>query len=154
MSKLTENQVAYREKFKDPRWQKCRLKILNRDDWACQLFGDKGSTLHVHHRYYTPKTDPWEYPDRAFVTLCEDCHEVETEFIAESVLLLTQTIKEMFFSGDIIELASAFSFNQFHCPPDVLAHIIRVSFQDEKACEIIKKRFFDDLAEKRKKTDV
>jgi hypothetical protein len=66
---------AYSEKFKDPRWQKKRLEILERDEFTCQLCGDKESTLHVHHWYYEKGKDPWEYPDMALITLCEDCHK-------------------------------------------------------------------------------
>lgn len=31
--------------------------------------------LNVHHNYYTRGKKPWEYPDDALVTLCEDCHK-------------------------------------------------------------------------------
>ena len=31
--------------------------------------------LNVHHRYYVKDKLPWEYPDEALVTLCEDCHK-------------------------------------------------------------------------------
>ena len=39
------------EKYKDPRWQKKRLKILERDKWACQLCDGKEKTLHIHHKF-------------------------------------------------------------------------------------------------------
>lgn len=66
--------VTYSEKLKDPRWQKKRLQILERDKFQCQDCGHKGKTLHVHHKYYIFKKDPWEYPDDLLITLCEDCH--------------------------------------------------------------------------------
>ena len=31
--------------------------------------------LNVHHSYYIRGKKPWEYPDDALVTLCEDCHK-------------------------------------------------------------------------------
>lgn len=31
----------YKEKLKDPRWQKKRLQIFERDDWCCQKCGDE-----------------------------------------------------------------------------------------------------------------
>ena len=31
--------------------------------------------LNVHHKYYMQGLKPWEYPDDALVTLCEDCHK-------------------------------------------------------------------------------
>jgi hypothetical protein len=70
--------ATYSEKLKHPLWQKKRLEILERDKWTCLLCGDKETTLHVHHKKYKPNTDPWNYQDSNFVTLCEHCHyEVE-----------------------------------------------------------------------------
>lgn len=60
----------YAQKLKDPRWQKRRLQILERDHWECQQCFSSESTLHVHHRYYVEAGEPWEYPDSALVTLC------------------------------------------------------------------------------------
>jgi hypothetical protein len=68
----------YYEKLKDPRWQKKRLEILERDKWACRNCGDKDSTLHIHHIFYVPKTEPWEIPNGLLITLCEDCHKAPT----------------------------------------------------------------------------
>lgn len=67
----------YIKKLKDPRWQKKRLAIMNRDNFTCQYCLDTETTLNVHHYYYG-KGDPWEVPDEALITLCEDCHESET----------------------------------------------------------------------------
>ena len=43
----------YAEKFKDPRWQKKRLEILERDDFSCRVCYDASNTLHVHHCFYS-----------------------------------------------------------------------------------------------------
>ena len=70
--------MTYAEKLKDPRWQKKRLEIMQRDEWKCKLCGDGESTLHVHNKDYIKGNDPWEYENINFITLCEDCHyEVE-----------------------------------------------------------------------------
>lgn len=66
----------YLELLKDPRWQKKRLEILQRDDWFCQACRDSESTLHVHHLKYT-SAFPWETPDHLLITLCESCHANE-----------------------------------------------------------------------------
>ena len=66
---------SYSELLKDPRWQKKRLLIMQRDKWTCQDCGWKESTLHVHHKYYIPDKKPWEYPNKALITLCEGCHK-------------------------------------------------------------------------------
>lgn len=31
--------------------------------------------LNVHHKYYMQGLKPWEYPNDALITLCEDCHK-------------------------------------------------------------------------------
>lgn len=68
---------TYSELLKDPRWQRKRLEILQRDNFTCQDCQDSSSPLHVHHRYYVARREPWNYPNSALVTLCNDCHELE-----------------------------------------------------------------------------
>lgn len=65
---------SYSEKLKDPRWQKKRLEILQRDRFACVACLATEKTLHVHHCCYTGKTDPGDYESPLLITLCEDCH--------------------------------------------------------------------------------
>ena len=67
--------MTYAQKMKDPRWQKRRLEILERDNWTCQCCGTTEKTLHVHHHYYLPKQEPWEADDFALTTICEVCHK-------------------------------------------------------------------------------
>lgn len=66
--------MSYSEKLRDPRWQKKRLEIMQRDEFKCQECADTESTLHVHHARYLKHRDPWEYDDALLVTLCEACH--------------------------------------------------------------------------------
>ncbi len=79
---------SYIELLKDPRWQRKRLLILERDGWRCRNFGcgDSTTTLHVHHRRYTGK--PWEAPDEDLVTLCEPCHERTTQLVSSARRLI------------------------------------------------------------------
>lgn len=72
----THPKTSYAEKLRDPRWQKKRLRILERDEWTCQQCYDQESTLHVHHLWY--QGEPWDAPDQALVTLCSECHEEES----------------------------------------------------------------------------
>lgn len=69
-------QKSYSEKLRDPRWQKKRLEIMQRDDFACRLCGDKKSTLHIHHKEYRVGHEPWEYEEENLVTYCETCHSL------------------------------------------------------------------------------
>lgn len=70
--------------YLDPRWQKKRLEILERDEFSCQHCGDKDSTLHVHHTSYAKNlwdneenNTPWGYPSIILITLCDKCHNSE-----------------------------------------------------------------------------
>lgn len=69
--------MEYQEKLKDPRWQKKRLEIFERDKWTCVCCDRKDITLHVHHLFYLPGMNPWEYKDEHLVTYCELCHNSE-----------------------------------------------------------------------------
>lgn len=64
----------YSDLLKDPRWQKKRLEIFNRDKYTCQLCSDKNTTLVVHHKRYIPGHSPWEYKKTDLITYCECCH--------------------------------------------------------------------------------
>ena len=78
--------TKYSEKLKDPRWQKKRLEIFERDGWQCKVCGaglNDGITLNIHHTYYNFKLNPWEYPEKSLLTLCEDCHYGEQEVARE-----------------------------------------------------------------------
>jgi hypothetical protein len=74
----------YRELLKDPRWQKKRLEVLQRDEFTCQCCPDNTSTLHVHHAKYFPGM-PWECPNEYLITLCESCHEAEERMKSENI---------------------------------------------------------------------
>ena len=77
--------MTYKEKLLDPRWQKKRLEILSRDNFACFICGDTKSTLHVHHEDYEYGKDPWDVMDDCFLTtLCADCHS--TQHLAKTPL--------------------------------------------------------------------
>jgi hypothetical protein len=69
--------MSYIDLLKDPRWQKKRLEIFERDNWMCQCCRDKETTLHVHHTKYILGADPWDVPNLFLITLCESCHENE-----------------------------------------------------------------------------
>jgi hypothetical protein len=74
----------YLELLKDPRWQRKRLEIFQRDAWTCQRCGEMTVMLSVHHLCYHPGKDPWESPDEELLTLCEPCHTTETRNLKEA----------------------------------------------------------------------
>lgn len=65
---------SYSEKLRDPRWQKKRLEIMQRDKWTCQFCGDKEANLQIHHIRYIRSMAPWDYENFDLQTLCELCH--------------------------------------------------------------------------------
>ncbi len=81
--------MTYSEKLQDPRWQKTRLKVLERDNFTCICCGETTKQLHVHHCYYVSKRDPWEYHRNTMVTLCFDCHKSVDEPASYSNIVCT-----------------------------------------------------------------
>jgi hypothetical protein len=79
--------MTYSEKLKDPRWQRKRLEILERDGFKCKHCQSEDKTLHVHHKLYRKGKMPWDYEDEVFITLCHECHE-SAEIRKESILLM------------------------------------------------------------------
>jgi hypothetical protein len=88
----------YLQKLKDPRWQKKRLEIFERDEFTCQWCYDSQSTLHVHHIKYTTG-NPWEEENENLITLCEDCHNKE-ELRNNNFKLILDRMKK--YSPDIL----------------------------------------------------
>src|SRR6185369_556137 len=82
---------SYYEKLKDPRWQKVRLEVLQRDSFTCVICSDDKSTLNVHHTYYLKGFNPWEYPSESLKTLCESCHKI----LSDSKKLLDLSVSEL-----------------------------------------------------------
>lgn len=126
---MIKEKSNYYEKLKDPRWQKKRLKILERDKWTCQNPKCRATeeTLNVHHKVYLPKTEPWDIEDRFLITLCENCHKSITEYYPISLNELNQAIKYYFpfvdnlsFLTDIIEFNTDIPSEKFL---QVLLHI-------------------------------
>lgn len=105
---MADKKKVYSEKLRDPRWQKRRLDIFQRDEFSCQICQDTTSTLHVHHRRYIAGREPWENEDRDLVTLCESCHSTEQEAWPESIALLKDAlVARGCFATDVHALACA-----------------------------------------------
>ena len=66
---------TYSEKLRDPRWQKMRLQIMERDQFTCQFCRSTKKTLNIHHKHYDKGAAPWEYDESVLVTCCEECHQ-------------------------------------------------------------------------------
>lgn len=84
------------EYYQDPRWQKKRLEIFDRDKFTCIFCNRKDKTLHAHHLCYLDNLKPWEYENHLIITLCKDCHEAEStkrKHIEKNLLLLFKLLR-------------------------------------------------------------
>lgn len=138
--------MKYAEKFKDPKWQKKRLQILERDGWCCQVCYNADDTLHIHHRWYEKGKDPWEYPDDCLVTLCDGCHEDETQSIRLICGNLTQAVKSKFLSGDIIELVVGFTEMPIVHVPSIQAAALNWFLSSETSMRSLVRLYFESLS--------
>jgi hypothetical protein len=67
--------IEFKDQYSHPEWQKKRLEVLKRDKFLCLLCEVSERTLHVHHRYYKRDKMLWEYDDKCYLTVCDECHE-------------------------------------------------------------------------------
>lgn len=91
----------------NPLWQRKRLKIFERDGWACQRCFDESEQLEVHHLVYKEGIPYWEYQEHELITLCRTCHQYETDNIKKAIDLLAYNVKTSgLLSDEILKLAS------------------------------------------------
>lgn len=101
MKAYSRDRSAYAEKLKDPRWQRKRLSVMERDHWRCRICGDKDTTLNVHHLYY--EGEPWEVPDDALLTVCAPCHEEETATRYQTERRLIKAVRRFGLSNEEVD---------------------------------------------------
>lgn len=93
MARIKTVSTEFQEQIKNPKWQKRRLEIMQRDGFTCQICGDKETTLHVHHLRYIPDRAYWDYEDWELITLCEHCHKEEHD-IERSILDYVKSLRQ------------------------------------------------------------
>ncbi|MEE9374531.1 MAG: hypothetical protein V3V00_15860 [Saprospiraceae bacterium] len=96
------------EQYKDPKWQKKRLEILERDGWKCKNCLSKEKTLHVHHISYDYNKKVWDYHNCRLVSLCDDCHKREHLFMKDAYKNLEIALElKNYIALDIVKLVCA-----------------------------------------------
>ncbi len=80
----------YAKQLQNPLWQKKRLEIMQRDDFACKMCHDDETMIQVHHTAYKKDLAPWEYGDSELITLCKDCHFEVTRLMKEEDVLFEE----------------------------------------------------------------
>jgi hypothetical protein len=137
--------MTYSEKLRDPRWQKKRLEIFQRDEWRCQGCGDSESTLHIHHRRYIQGREPWDYEDKLLLTLCEECHEEEKVYRPDIECDLIEVLKEKFLSDDILSILHGFYISEFVDSPGFMASAIGWTLVNNEAQKALVERYLEYL---------
>lgn len=140
----------YREYFKDPRWQKKRLEILNRDEFMCQRCYGTETELHIHHRLYKQNKKPWEYDNDLLLTLCKDCHANE-KTMKTSICALSETMKKKFLSAEVTDLAIAFFSAELQHLPDVFMSALTKTIEDKGLQEKMLNNYFNHISKRQKK---
>lgn len=98
--------LTYSEKLKNPKWQRKRLEIFQRDNWACVNCESTTECLRVHHKKYIYGNDPWDYDNSFLETLCHKCHEKEHEITPEPIAtILTKIEYENLYKEELPVLA-------------------------------------------------
>lgn len=137
----------YGELLKDPRWQKKRLEILERDGWMCQQCFNETNTLHVHHWAYS-EGPPWETDNIDLATLCEPCHEYETQHRKQYEKdLLTLLRRQGFPADSIFNLMHGFS--SLPHIPSVVADVIEYTLTHRDVWKRLEDDYFKFLKEGR-----
>lgn len=97
----------YSDYLKDPRWQKLRLLVMQRDNFTCTLCGDNRTTLNVHHEAYNGK--PWNISIDLLKTTCMHCHSVIHELepipvdsVTKNISLISKCWEVVAFCGGAI----------------------------------------------------
>jgi len=147
--------MTYSEKLKDPRWQKKRLEILERDDWTCRWCFDSESTLHIHHVKYKKGSNPWEYSNDDLITICEDCHTSEHEYRQEAENNLINELKK--YNHSIVTEVMILLHSIEECCPfpfEVILTMIEKTLLNKKTSEIFYENFFEYISNKKIKSDI
>lgn len=144
-------QSKYSEKLRDPRWQKKRLEVMQRDQFTCQRCSNNESTLNVHHKYYKAGADPWEYELDSLVTLCESCHEFEAAAMSSAGERLKEAlIAGGFLGDDSFAIARGLANWKPQLHREVDASMIEFALSDPAMCASIHDAYFEHLDESRR----
>ena len=124
--------MKYKEKLKNPKWQKKRLRIMERDSFTCACCASRKNTLNVHHLYYLSNTDPWDYPDEALLTLCEECHQREEKMMPVELIKLNMAIKNSCVPSWIVKILVNTFIPYIDKPEEAKRFIVDMNIESNK----------------------
>lgn len=102
--------LFFMSKTADPKWQRRRLQVMERDNWTCQRCGNTSEQLEVHHLVYVHKAKYHEYLDHELITLCRECHQYETENIGPAITMLNYNVRTSGMLSDEIAMLADYHF--------------------------------------------
>ena len=133
--KKTGSTTEFFAQYKDPRWQKKRLEILERDKFTCLNCLSADKELHVHHLKYQKNTPVWSVDDCFLVTLCTECHDhihkLKTDWEGylteayQSILFLDVGEEREVLSDAFKAVRKAVKYISYGCNQDSLSFITR-----------------------------
>lgn len=132
--------TSYSEKLKDPRWQKKRLEIMERDSWTCQLCYAEDRPLHVHHKKYEYGKNPWDIDSAYLLTLCDNCHAIETKDYTQNINELIDILRQTLSSKGLYALVNAFGNTNFSYSADLYAEVVDDVFHSDYLEEIVQRK--------------
>lgn len=132
---------VYSEKLKSPKWQKKRLKIMERDNFTCRICGNKDETLNVHHICYDGG-EPWDTDDELLITLCETCHNNEhnNDHVYRGILDMRNNGITAFEIKTIASIMAGF----INAEPNMFVKIVDYMMA-ETGCQVLSKHKYDSL---------
>lgn len=140
--------MKYSDKLQDPRWQKKRLEIFERDDFTCQHCFTNKNTLHVHHIAYS-SGEPWDIENHLLTTLCKECHEIETVDIKTETSLLIKTLKNRGFESlHFVYLISTFENAVINIDSLDYLGFLKELLSNEEKIKILFEKYCNEISNK------
>lgn len=69
------SRTEFLKKYDMPEWKAFSTTIRRERQNACQCCKRSDKPTHVHHPFYKPGAEPWQYSKEEVVLLCDNCHE-------------------------------------------------------------------------------
>lgn len=120
--------MTYAQKLLDPRWQRKRLQILERDRFRCILCNNDKEQLQIHHKKYFKGKEPWEYEDQYLETLCATCHFIKTYYPRHPFLVIKTNWKTTKYTKIVLAYCEI--------KDDVLTFILKINTQRKTIKEL------------------
>lgn len=124
--------MTYYQKLKDPRWQKKRLEVMQRDKFKCVSCGSGDKELQCHHLVYAESGNPWDVNNGNIITLCCGCHTKIEETI--------KAVRYSLWSSQKCDFTKKFLKVAFVCDDDVIEKCLDDALKMDYARDIYQEK--------------